>query len=319
MSRITFLDTETVDYGDISLTSLRTLGEFTHYGNTTPAEISERIRDAELVITNKCVFDRAVFESAPQLKLLLIAATGVNNVDLEAARASGCQVRNVAGYSTDAVVERTFGFLLALAGHAAHYELAAKDGRWCASPHFTLPGPAIIELKGKVLGIAGYGTIGQRVAEIARVFGMKVWVAALPGRDYSPEKGLDRKPLDAVLRGCDFLTLHCPLSKQTQALLGENEIARMKPTAYLINTARGGIVDELALLKALEQGRIAGAAVDVLSQEPPSEDQPLLGAPNLILTPHVAWASREARQRLVDEIALNIESYFRGEDRNRVA
>jgi len=316
--KIVFLDAGTVDWRDASLAPLKKLGNLKVYSRTGPSEVEKRSAGAQIVITNKCIFDRKRLERLKSLKLIALAATGTNNVDLETARRLGIAVSNVSGYSTDCVVQWTFAFLLALGGNLLQFNEAAHDGRWSRSPFFTLPDFSFREIGGKTLGIVGYGRIGKRVARRARAFGMKVLVAQIPGRVYSASERKGRVSLSELLRRSDFVSLHAPLSQATEKLINSRTIRRMKRGAFLINMARGGLVEEKALDKALRSGRLAGAAADVLSEEPPPKNHPLLKARHLILTPHIAWASREARARLIREIALNIKAFQEGKRRNRV-
>jgi glycerate dehydrogenase len=286
-----------------------------HYDATPTAEVLERIVAADIVITNKVTLDEGTLAAARQLKLICIAATGTNNVDLEAAKRLGITVCNVRGYTTPSVVEHVFTLLLALMRHLPEYHRAVQSGRWQRSVHFSFIDFPINELNGKIMGIVGYGELGQAVARVAEAFGMRVMIAERAG--LAPRTG--RVPLPELLPYVDVLTLHCPLTDETRGLIGAKELQVMKRGAVLINTARGGIVDELALLEALRSRHLGGGGVDVLSQEPPI-DNPLLSAdiPNLIVTPHIAWASRESRQRLVNELAGNIEAYLKGRPRNVV-
>ena len=315
---IVFLDAGTVHYGDVSFGELKRLGRFKAYSKTDPDEIKRRVSRATVVITNKCRFDAGLLPRLKTVKLIAIAATGTNNVDLEAARREGIAVTNVSGYSTETVVQFTFAFLLALAGNLVKFNEASHDGRWSRSPFFTLPDFPIQEIAGKVLGIVGYGKIGKRVAQAARAFGMKILVARIPGKDYSSGGNPKRVSVDFFLRHSDFVTLHAPLSSLTKSLIDAKALRKMKRGAFLINMARGGLVDEKTLCGALKSRRLGGAAADVLNQEPPPKGHPLLKAPNFLLTPHIAWASREARSRLLHEIALNIKAFQRGVKRNRV-
>jgi glycerate dehydrogenase len=250
------------------------------------------------------------------LRLICIAATGTNNVDLAAARGRGIAVCNVTGYATASVVQHAFALILALTTRLAEHAAAARDGRWAASDLFCVLDFPFRELAGKALGIVGCGELGRGVARVAEAFGMTVLIAQRPGGP--PQEG--RLPLDELLARSDVVTLHLPLADNTRGLIGARELALMKPDALLIDTARGGIVDEAALVEALRCGRLGGAGVDVLAVEPPRGGSPLLDdpPPNLIVTPHVAWASREARQRLIEEVARNIEAFGEGRDRNRV-
>ena len=317
--RIIFLDAGSVDWGDLSLAEIARLGDLTIYPQTKSAEIEARSRDARIIITNKCRFTAEVLPALKQLKLICVAATGINNVDLDAARRLAIAVTNVSGYSTETVVQFTFAFLLSLACNLRDYDDAAHDGRWPRSGFFTLPGFPIREIFGKTLGIVGYGKIGRRVAQAAKVLGMRVLAAEIPGRRYSKKEKARRVTWQSVLRQSDFLTLHAPLTPLTQNLINEKALEKMKRGSFLINMARGGLVDEKALHDALRSGHLAGAAADVLSEEPPPKNHVLLKAPNFLLTPHVAWASREARARLVHEMVLNIKAFQQGKRRNRVA
>ena len=311
-----FLDSESLDRGDLDLSALEAAAEWTFHPHTAPGEVAERIRGAEVVISNKVPLDAGAIGASDRLRLIAIAATGTNNVDLEAARAHGVAVTNVVGYATPAVTQHVLGLLLALTTHLSDYQAAVRDGRWSASPHFCLLDFPIDELAGRTLGIAGYGELGGSVAGVAEAFGMDVRIAQLPGRPARP----GRTPLAELLPELDALSLHCPLTEATRGLIGAAELARLPDHALLINTARGGIVDEPALAEALRTGGIGGAGVDVLHPEPPPPDHPLLAPdiPNLIVTPHIAWASRQARQRMADELAANIRAFAAGERRNRV-
>jgi glycerate dehydrogenase len=316
--RAVFLDCASVDRGDLDLATLRAAtSPWTSHPQTPAALAAERIGDAAVVVTNKVVVDRAVMTACRGLELVCVAATGTNNVDLAAARERGIAVCNVTGYATPSVVQHVFALILALATRLSEHSIAAKDGRWAASEMFCVLDFPFRELAGKTLGIVGWGELGQGVARVAQAFGMTVLVAQRPRG--SPREG--RVPLDALLAQADVLTLHVPLAANTRNLIGAGELALMKRDALLINTARGGIVDEVALAEALRAGRLGGAGVDVLAAEPPRQGSPLLeaGIPNLIVTPHVAWASREARQRLIDEVAANIRAFREGRERNRVA
>ncbi len=317
--RLCLLDRATLDRGDLDLAVLASLGDLTTFDVTTPAEVGPRIRDARVVITNKVVLGREEIAAAPRLKLIAVAATGVNNIDLDAARAAEVAVANVAGYSTPSVVQHTVASLLVLAMHLREYDAAARTGAWAASPQFNLLDWPITEVAGKRLGIVGYGTIGKAVAHACRALGMEVVAAASRPRVAYPVG--ERLPLPELLPRVDVLSVHCALSAQTRGLIGAPEIATMRRGALLLNMARGGVVDEAAVADALRGGRLGGAAFDVLTTEPPAADNPLLAPdlPNLLLTPHTAWASREARQRLLNEIGANIDAFFAGTARNRVA
>ena len=273
---------------------------------------------AEVIVSNKVRLPGELLKRLPSLKLVAVAATGVDHIDLAVAARLGIGVCNVADYATHTVPEHVFALVLALRRNLLRYASAARDGRWSAAPAFCLHDWPIDELAGATLGIVGRGTLGAGVARLGQAFGMRVLHAERRGAA-SVRPG--REAFEQVLAAADVLSLHVPLTAETRNLIGRAELARMKPTALLINTARGGVVDEPALHDALRNGRIAGAGLDVLSSEPPSTDHPLLAAdlPNLIVTPHVAWASRQAQQRLADEVIENIAAYYRGERRNRVA
>ncbi len=312
-----FLDRDTVDRGDMDVSVLEThLPHWRFYGLTSAAELHPRIADAEVVISSKVMLDEAALAAAPKLKLICIAATGTNNVDLAAAQRRGVVVCNVRGYATPSVVQHTLAVMLSLSMRLGKYRRAVMRGEWQQSPHFCMLDYPIHELAGKKLGIVGYGDLGQAVAKVAEAFGMQVLISQRPGG--SPTPG--RLPLHELLPRVDVLSLHCPLTPETHHLIGAKELALMKPTALLTNTARGGIVDEVALADALRDNRLGGAGIDVLTTEPPREGNPLLAddIPNLILTPHIAWASVESRQRLLDQIGLNIAAFLRGTERNRV-
>jgi len=318
MPKAVLLDLATISREDIDLTPLeRTPYEWRYFSATSPDQTLERIRDVELVVTNKVVLDRPILEQARRLKKICIAATGTNNVDLAQAKKLGTTVTHVAGYSTPSVVQHVFALILSLVTRLPAYQRAVREGAWQSASQFCLLDYPITELDGKCLGIIGYGALGKAVAGVAEAFGLRVLIAQRPGG--APQAG--RIPLEELLPQVDILSLHCPLSDNTRDLIGSTELAAMKPGALLINTARGGIVDESALAAALRSGQIGGAGVDVLAVEPPGADSPLLAAdiPNLIVTPHTAWASRESRQRLINEVGRNIQAYLEGTPRNRVA
>lgn len=311
-----FLDRGSMGGDDVDLSSLtEALPEWRFYEATPADHVMDRIHDAGVVVTNKVMLEGGVLERAPKLRLICVAATGTNNVDLETAARLGIPVCNVRGYATASVPQHVFALLLALVTRLPEYHAAVKAGRWQQSGQFCLLDYPITELAGRVMGIIGYGELGRSVARLAEAFGMKTLVAARPG---TAAEG--RVPLDELLRMADVVSLHCPLTPQTRNLIGARELALMKPDAILINTARGGIVDEEALADALSRGVIAGAGVDVLSVEPPAAGNPLLArpVPRLLLTPHIAWASREARQRMLDEVGRNIRAFLAGRPRNLV-
>jgi len=314
------LDRDTLDHHDLDFKKLEaTLPEWHLHNMSSADQVAERIKGASVAVSNKVVLDGKLLAGASELKLIAIAATGTNNVDLEAAKQLGIAVCNVTGYATPSVVEHVFALILSLTRKLNDYRQSVAERAWQTSPHFTLLSHPIRELRGRTLGIIGYGELGHAVAKVAEAFGMQVVIAARPGGgDTRP----GRVPIEKLLAECDIVTLHCPLSPETENLIGERELGLMKPDALLINAARGKIVDETALMAALQAGSIGGAAFDVLAEEPPGVESPLLlqQLPNLIVTPHIAWASVESRQRLIDEVALNIDAFINcGDERNRVA
>jgi glycerate dehydrogenase len=268
------------------------------------------------VFANKAIIGRAAIAAAQKLKLIALTATGVDNVDLVAARERGIAVCNLRDYCTPSVVQQVFAMLLALTHRLRDYDALVRAGGWQQAGQFsTFPYP-IRELQGRVFGIVGYGTLGRAVGRVAAAFGMQVEIANRPGGALLE----GRTDLDALLPRLDVLSLHCPLTDATRGLMSAERLARMKPDAVLINTARGALVDTAALAATLKEGRLGGAGIDVLEREPPPPDHPLLdpAIPNLILTPHIAWAAREARQRCIDELALNVAAFGEGRQRNRV-
>lgn len=309
--RAVFLDLAPLDQGDLDLTPLQSIfDELICHTQTNESQIIERLQGAQVAIVNKLRLGDEVFSACPDLKLILVAATGLNNIDLAAARQRGISVCNCQGYGTATVAQHALMLLLALATRLPDYQAAVARGRWQESGQFCLLDFPIVELAGKTLGILGHGELGSAVAKLAEAFGMRVLTGNLPGRPPRPE----RLDLEELLPEVDALSLHCPLTEQTRNLIGARELQLMKPTAYIINTARGGLIDEQALADTLRRGHLGGAATDVLTSEPPSNDNPLLAAdiPRLIVTPHSAWGSREARQRIVGQMCENAETFFTG-------
>lgn len=312
-----FLDRDSLDNGDLDLSVLEAvLPRWRFFAATAPQEVAERIAGAKVVVSNKVPLTGEVLAGAKDLQFICVAATGTNNVDLEVARERGIVVSNVRGYATPSVVQHVFALILALSTRLFSYREAVAAGRWQQSTQFCLLDYPIAEIAGRTLGIVGYGELGRGVARVAEAFGMRVLVAARPGT--SPSGG--RLALDELLGQVDVLSLHCPLTEQTRGLIGAEAMARLPDHALLINTARGGIVDEQALADALRDGRLGGAGIDVLGVEPPADGNPLLAPdiPNLIVTPHIAWASRESRQRMLHEVAENVRAFAAGTPRNRV-
>lgn len=303
--KIVFLDAATM--GNVSFEPFERLGDFTRYENSTPEEARERVRDIDVLLINKVLVDRELIDSAPNLKLICIAATGVNNIDVEYAASKGIPVRNVAGYSTDSVVQSTFMHILSLVGGAPYFDASVKSGSYSRSGMFTDPNWNWWELAGKTIGIIGLGNIGGKVAKIAEAFGMKVCYFSTSGTGHC--KDYPCLPLDQLLARSDVVSVHAPLNDRTLNLIGPEELRLMKPTAYLVNMGRGAIIDEKALADAVDAGVIAGAGIDVFVTEPIPEDHPYLMMKHperMRLAPHVAWASMEARQRLVGMMADNI-------------
>ncbi|UXY52123.1 2-hydroxyacid dehydrogenase [Pseudomonas tohonis] len=316
--RAVFLDHASLDLGDLDLTPLRQqFAELELHDQTGHRDVVERLRGAQVAISNKVTIDAAAIAELPDLKLILVSATGTNNIDLAAARARGITVCNCQGYGTPSVAQHTLMLLLNLATRFVDYREAVRQDHWQKATQFCLLDFPIVELEGKTLGLLGHGELGSAVARLAEAFGMRVLLGALPGR---PPRA-DRLPLADLLPQVDALTLHCPLNEHTRNLIDAEQLALMKPGAFLVNTARGGLVNEHALADALRSGHLGGAATDVLTQEPPKDGNPLLAVdiPRLIVTPHNAWGSREARQRIVVQMAENLEAWLKETPRRTVS
>jgi len=312
--KLVILDKCTVTNGDVDLSPLEAYGETEYYDLLPKEEIKKVLADADAVICNKAKIDREIIE-ASSLKFIGVFATGYNNIDTVAAREKGIVVCNVPGYSTDSVAQLTISLILELAGNASAYARSVAAGDWKRSKQFSYFFAPITELKGKTLGIFGLGTIGQAVAKIALAFGMKVIAYSRTPKNLDGITDVDKETL---FKESDFLSFHCPLNAESALAVNAESLAMMKPSAFLINTARGGIVDEPTLAEALEKGVIAGAALDVLTEEPMAEDCVLFGAKNCIITPHVAWAAYETRVRLVALVAKNLEAFIGGKPINVV-
>jgi len=310
-----FLDCQTLDQQDLNFSVLTSTLDWDLHQSTEVNEIHHRIQDAEIVVTNKVPLSSLSLQNAPKLQCIVAAATGCDHIDLVKAREMGVTVCNVAGYSTASVIQQTIGFMINMASRIIDYQTLVRKGAWSQSRQFCLQDYQTHELAGKTLGIVGYGAIGSGVAMVAKALGMNVLIA---GRENDRRSG--RIPLKTLLPLVDVLSLHCPLVPQTRHLIDQEALSQMKQGALLINVARGGLVDEQALAQALLSGHLGGAAVDVLSQEPPPKAHPLLSQPipRLIITPHVAWATRESRQRLLDEVVLNVKAFLGHQPRNRV-
>ncbi|MCM0613099.1 D-2-hydroxyacid dehydrogenase [Marinobacter sediminum] len=305
-----FLDANTLG-DDVDLASIEQVaGALVKHEKTSPDEVLNRIRGFDTVLVNKVVLKREHFEACPELKTIAVVATGLNNIDQEAARQHGIRVMNVMNYGRSTVAQHTMALMLALATRLIDYDRDVRAGRWGKSDMFCLMDHPILELEGRTLGVVGYGDLGQGVVERARAFGMNILLGARPGQEAGEVDGYARIPLDELLPKVDVLSVHCLLTDDTRNLIGARELKMMKREALLINTSRGGLVEEQALADALRAGEIGGAGFDVLTEEPPRNGNPLLAddIPNLIITPHSAWASREARQRIVEITARNLSS-----------
>ena len=311
--KIVVLDGYAANPNDLSWEPMRRLGELTVYERTAPEEVEARIGDAEAVLTNKVVITEEMMAKKPALRYIGVLATGYNVVDIPAAKARGIIVTNIPAYSTPSVAQHVFALLLELCLHVGHHSDAVHAGRWTNSRDFCFWDTPLVELDGKTMGIIGYGRIGQAVERVARAFGMQVKICS------GHAQGPDVLPLDALLAGCDVVTLHCPLTKENAGLINRQTIAKMKDGAILINTARGGLVNEADVRAALESGKLGGFAADVACAEPIPVDSPLLRAPNCVLTPHIAWAPKEARQRLMDIAVSNLAAWQSGNTVNNVA
>lgn len=315
--KIVFLDESTVTLDDIDFSALSALGDYVGYDNSSEDEIPQRAAGADVIIANKAPMTRAVIESLDALKLITVIATGYNNVDVTAAKARRVTVCNVAGYAATTVPQHAFALILNLATRVHQYHADVRAGDWRKASSFTILRYRTFELAGKTIGIIGFGAIGRGTARIADGFGMEVLVHDI--RE-TRDAGYPTADLDTLLRAADVVTIHCPLTDRTRNLIDAAALAKMKPSAILINTARGGIVDEQALADALNADRLAGAGFDVLTQEPPARGNVLLDVKNIIIiTPHAAWSTVEARQRLVNETAANIKALADGHPRNVVA
>lgn len=319
--RIVVLDGYTLNPGDLSWRDMEALGQVTVYDRTAPGETVERAKGAEAVLTNKVVLSREVIAELADLRYIGVLATGYNVVDVEAARERGVTVTNVPAYSTDSVAQMVFAHILNLTHHAAGHARGVSEGRWSRSRDFAYWEWPLVELSGLTMGVVGYGQIGRAVARIARAFGMKVIVHTPhppKGGTGATGEGVEFVELDALFSRGDVVTIHSPLTDATRAMVNAERLARMKPTAFLINTSRGPVIDEAALAGALRRGEIAGAGLDVLSTEPPALDNPLLSAPNCYITPHIAWATLAARTRLLAAAAGNLRAFIDGRPRNVV-
>lgn len=317
MIKTVILDADTVTGGDVSLSPITDICDCEIYGFSTDAELPKRIGDAEAVLTNKCRITREVMDACPNLRFIGVFATGYNNIDIAAAKEKGICVCNVPGYSTDSVAQHTFALILHHYSSVAKYADTVAGGDWVYSKLFTYFDIPFYELSGKTLGIVGYGAIGKKVAKIALAFGMKVliYTRTAPENDGSVEV----VSLDELMTRSDVVTLHCPLTDKTEKMINERTLSLMKEGSLLINTSRGGVIDEPALANALKKGKPAAAGLDVLTLEPMREDCVLRGLDNCYITPHIAWAPKETRDRLIGMVADNVKGYLCGNIINNVA
>ena len=314
--KITILDGYSINPGDLSWDAIASQGELTVYERTMSGQVLECAADSEIVMTNKVVLDAEKLRNLPKLKYIGILATGINVVDVKVAHELGITVTNVPSYSTMSVAQNVFALLLAFTNSTEHYSDEFHRGEWSRCPDFCFVNTDLTELSGKRFGIIGYGHIGRTVASIARAFGMEVWVSSSKPQEELRE--VRKATIDKIFSTCDVVSLHCPLTDDTYHLANAERIGMMKPDAILINTARGPLVDEVALASALKEGRIRGAGLDVLGQEPPTADNPLIGSPRCIVTPHISWATKEARERLIAIAAENLRAFLAGSPCNRV-
>lgn len=310
--KIVVLDGYGMNPGDLSWDRLKSLGDVTVYDRTAPSETIVRSAGAEIILTNKTIIDRDIIESLPDLKYIGVLATGYNVVDTEAADERGIVVTNIPSYSTASVAQMVFSLLLAITNNVEHYTTDNRAGRWSRNADFCYWDSPLMELSGKTFGIVGFGNIGSKVAEMALAFGMKVIVLSSKPAGSLPANVGKAENLDQLLIESDVLSLHCPLTDSTKHMINASSLAKMKPSAILINTGRGPLVDEKALAEALNRGALKGAGVDVLSCEPPTIDNPLLYARNCYTTPHLGWATLEARQRLMDIAVANVADFMEG-------
>jgi len=315
--KIVILDGYSANPGDLSWKELEQMGEVTVYDRTSPSETIQRAADADIVLTNKVVLDREKIAQLPRLKYIGVLATGYNVVDIEAAHQRGVIVTNVPAYSTESVAQMVFAHLLTVTNRTEHYAIQNRKGRWSSNPDFCYWDFPHMELAGKTFGIVGLGNIGRRVAEIALAFGMKVKALTSKSQDQLPT-GIKKADIQTLLSSSDVLSLHCPLTDKTRHLINAETLLKMKPTAILINTGRGPLIDDQAVANALQEGRLGAFCADVLTTEPPASNNPLLSQPNAFITPHIAWASTEARVRLIQIATDNVRAFINCKTQNAV-
>ena len=316
--KIVVLDGFTLNPGDLSWEGLKGFGEVMVYDRTPQDEVVARAKDAEIIFTNKTVIDEMVLDQLPLLKYIGVLATGYNVVDIDATRKKNVIVANVPGYGTDSVAQMTFALLLELTQHAQRHSDAVVDGKWSKSPYYCFWDYPLIELAGKTMGIIGYGTIGKKVAEIATAFGMNIIASKRASSALSQRENFRWADIPELLKQSDVVSIHCPLTEETRGIINKETLRTMKKSAFLINTSRGPIMVDEDLAEALNNEVIAGAGLDVLSVEPPQEGNPLFNAKNCIITPHIAWATIEARGRLMDITVSNLAAYLSGNPVNVV-
>jgi glycerate dehydrogenase len=317
--KIVVIEGYSMNPGDLSWAGLEALGELTVYDRSRQDQIVERCKDAEMVFTNKEPLGRDIMAQLPGLKFIGVLATGYNCVDVAAAKGLGIVVSNVPGYGTNSVVQLTFALLLELTLHVQDHSYAVKNGDWSRSPDFCFWNYPLIELAGKTMGIIGFGDIGKKVADVASAFGMKIIANSRTRTDQTHRINFRWAPLEELLEQSDVVSLHCPLTPETTGLINKENLKRMKPSAFLLNTSRGPLVIDQDLADALNHDMIAGAGIDVLSKEPPLPGNPLFTAKNCIITPHIAWATKEARVRLMDIVVNNAKAYVSGAPVNVVS
>ena len=313
--KIVILDGHTLNPGDLNWNAIGEMGELTVYDRTAPEQLAEHAAEAEIVFTNKTILNSEAINALPDLKYIGVLATGYNVVDITAAHARDIPVTNIPGYGTESVAQMTFALILELTQQTALHDASVHAGDWTACPDFCYWEKPLVELDGLTLGLVGYGAIGQAVARLGRAFGMKILVHTRTVREEADAQFVD---CETIFAEADVVSLHCPLTDENQGFVNAQLLSQMKPTALLVNTARGPLVDEAALANALNERQIAGAATDVLSVEPPPADNPLFSAKNLIITPHIGWATRAARERLMNIAADNLHAFLNGTPQNVV-
>ena len=315
--KIVVLDGYGVNPGDLSWETLEALGDVEVYPRTAPEDVIDRCFNAEIILTNKVVINKQILVSLPRLKYIGVLATGYNVVDVDTASDLDIIVTNIPAYSTDSVVQMTFAHILTMTNRVEHYTQQNRNGRWSYNPDFVYWDTPLIELAGKTMGIVGLGNIGMKVAQLARCFGMEVYAFTSKASSFLPE-GIQKTTFEGLLSVSDILSLHCPLNRSTREMINASSLAKMKEGALLINTGRGPLVNEADVAEALRSGHLGGYGADVMCQEPPAEDNPLFSAPNAYITPHIAWATFEARKRLIAIAVGNVKAFIDGNPVNVV-